>query len=496
MDEKTLTTLYTQILRDEVVASLPPAVVTLLAMMWDRLETLEAEVTRLTQQAALDSRTSSKPPSTDQSRRPRQTRSTRRRSGKPPGGQEGHPGATLEATAHPQHVVRHVVTSCAACGADLSAEPVAGVQTRQVVDLPPIVLEVTEHQAETKTCPHCRQATTAAFPTGVTSPVQYGDRLKGFLVYLHQYQLVPYQRSCELVDDLWGQAVSPGTLATANAHCAETLAPVEQAIIRYLQAADVVHFDETSLFEQGERRWLHSASTEDVTYYFPYSKRGKDGMEAAGVLPEFKGTAMHDHWASYQTYTGCEHAFCNAHHVRELDRAAEQDEARWAEQMRELLCRIKTCVEEAKARGLTRLPRQETAMFYEWYCSVLFDAYVQDAAQADPEANPPPSSKRRKQSKEKNLRDRLYRYAFETLAFMYDFRVPFDNNLAERDIRMTKVKQKISGGFRSTEGLEHFCRIRGFISTIKKQGGNVLEALSATFQGQDMLQFVRLEAPE
>lgn len=496
MDKETLTEAYEQILRDEVIANLPPDVVTLLAVLWDRIEALEEEVSRLKHQAVLDSRTSSKPPSTDQSRRPRQTHSRRRRSGKSPGGQKGHPGVTLEATAHPQHVVRYSVTTCAACGTDLSAEPVADVQTRQVVDLPPTMLEVTEHQAETKTCPHCQQTTTAPFPPGVESPVQYGDRLKGLLVYLHQYQLIPYQRSCEVVEDLWGHAVSPGTLANANAHCADTLVPVEQAIVRYLQAAEVVHFDETSLFEQGERRWLHSASTEDATYYFPHPKRGTEGIDAAGVLPEFHGQAVHDHWAAYQTYQHCEHAFCNAHHLRELDRAAEQDEARWAEKMRDLLCRIKARVEEAKAEGLHRLPRHETAMFYEWYCSVLFEAYGQDEVQAEPEANPPPSGRRPKQSTEKNLRDRLYRYAFETLAFMYDFRVPFDNNLAERDIRMTKVKQKISGGFRSPQGLEHFCRIRGFISTIKKQGGNVLEALSATFQGQDMLQFVRLELPE
>jgi transposase len=385
---------------------------------------------------------------------------------------------------------------CPRCGGDVSDAEAEGLQHRQVIDLPPIRLEVTEHQAETKCCPHCRASSTAAFPSGVDSPMQYGERLKGLLIYLHQYQLLPYQRSCELVEDVCGQSVSEGTLANANAQCHETLAPVEQAIIQYLQAADVVNFDETSLFEQGERRWLHSASTNEVTYYFAHAKRGKEGSDAAGVLPEFHGRAMHDHWATYQTYQEMEHAFCNAHHLRELDRAAEQDEARWAEKMRDLLCRIKARVEEAKAHGLTRLPRQETAMFYEWYCSILFDAYVQDAAEIEGDAQPPPSGRRRKQSKEKNLRDRLYRYAFETLAFMYDFRVPFDNNLAERDIRMTKVKQKISGGFRSPEGLEHFCRIRGFISTIKKQGGNILEALSATFQGRDMLQFVRLETPE
>jgi transposase len=495
MDNAALTEAYEQILQDEVLATLPPAVVTLLAVMRDRIEALEAEVLRLSQQAATDSRLSSKPPSTDRSRRSRKTRSSRRRSGKSPGGQEGHPGATLKVSAPPQHVVCHPVSACPNCGADLSHESADSIQTRQVVDLPPIDLEVTEHQAETKTCPHCRHTTTAAFPPGVDSAVQYGERLKGVLVYLHQYQLVPYQRSCEMVEDVWEHTVSPGTLANANAHCADALASVEQAIIRYLQKADVVNFDETSLFENGDRRWLHSASTPEVTYYFPHTKRGKEGMDAAGVLPEFHGQAVHDHWAAYQQYRHCEHTFCNAHHLRELDRAAEQEEAHWAATMRDLLCRIKDRVEDAKTQGLTRLPREECIMFHQWYCSILFDVYVQEQALSDPDAIPPPG-KRPKQSKEKNLRNRLYRYAFETLAFMYDFRVPFDNNLAERDIRMTKVKQKISGGFRSKEGLEQFCRIRGFISTVKKQGGNVLEALSATFQGKDMLQFVCLEAPE
>lgn len=494
MDDEALTYYREQVMQAEVLDTLPPEVVMLLSLLEIRIDTLEEEVARLKHQAALDSRTSSKPPSTDQSRRARHTRSSRTPSGKCPGGQPGHPGTRLTPRESPDRVIRHAVDTCVQCGGDVSRVAVAAVQTRQVLDLPPIVLEVTEHQVETKICPHCHHATTAAFPPGVESPVQYGDRLKGVLVYLHQYQLIPYQRSCELVEDLFGQSVSEGTLANANMHCHATLAPVERALIRFLQQADVVHFDETSLFQNGERWWLHSASTNEATYYFPHPKRGKAAIDAAGVLPDFTGTAMHDHWASYQTYDDCAHAFCNAHHLRELDRAAEQDEAVWAEKMGDLLRRIKSRVEEAKAQGQTRLSRQEAAMFHEWYCSLLFDAYVQDAPQA--EANPPPSRQRRKQSKEKNLRDRLYAYAFETLAFMYDFRVPFDNNLAERDIRMTKVKQKISGGFRSEQGLAQFCRIRGFISTVKKQGGNVLKALSATFQGQDMLTFVRLETPE
>jgi transposase len=496
MDTTNLTEACEQVLQEDMVATLPPAIVTLIAQLRDRIEELEAEVSRLQQQAQTDSRTSSKPPSTDQSRRARQTHSRRTRSGRASGGQRGHPGSTLPPTDTPDHIVRHSLITCPQCGEDLSGVETEEFQQRQVVDLPPIRLDVTEHQAETKCCPHCQTISTAAFPAGVESPVQYGERLKGLLVYLHQYQVLPYQRSCELIKDVCGQSVSEGTLANANAQCHETLASVEQAIIQHLQGADVVNFDETSLFEQGERRWLHSASTEEVTYYFPHAKRGKEGSDAAGVLPEFHGRAVHDHWATYQTYQEMEHAFCNAHHLRELDRAAEQDEAQWAAKMRDLLCRIKARVEEAKAQGVSRLPREEARMFFEWYCSILFDAYLQEADDIAGEAQPPPSGRRQQQSKEQNLRDRLYRYAFETLAFMYDFRVPFDNNLAERDIRMTKVKQKISGGFRSSQGLEQFCRIRGFISTIKKQGGNVLEALRASFQDGDMLQFVRLEVPE
>jgi len=494
MNDETITDYVEQILTDEVVAALPPEVVTLLALLKDRIEALEEQVARLTDQASLDSRTSSKPPSSDQSRRARRTGSSRKKSGNRSGGQPGHPGDTLESVDQPDRIIRHTVTTCERCGHDVSDVVAETVHTRQVFDVPPIVLEVTEHQAETKVCPHCQHPTTAPFPAGVESPTQYGEHLKGLLVYLHQYQLIPYQRSCELVQDLLGQTVSEGTLANVNARCHDTLAPVEQAIIAYLQDADVVHFDETSLFQNGERWWLHNASTPEATYYFPHPKRGQAAMDAAGVLPEFEGIAMHDHWASYQTYDTCEHVFCNAHHMRELERAADHDEAQWADKMGALLRRIKTRVDEAKAQGLSRLPRQETAMFREWYCSLLFEAYVQDEEPA--EAQPPPGRRRTKQSKEHNLRDRLYTYAFETLAFMYDFRVPFDNNLAERDIRMTKVKQKISGGFRSPHGLEQFCRIRGFISTLKKQGRNGLEALSATFQGKDMLQFIQLKIPE
>jgi transposase len=241
----------------------------------------------------------------------------------------------------------------------------------------------------------------------------------------------------------------------------------------------VVHVDETGLYEEGRRIWLHSVSTPDLTDYFPHEKRGHPAMQAAAVLPEFHGVAVHDHWEAYQHFDQCDHAFCNAHHLRELHRAIDQDQAAWAEEMKTLLLHIKEHVDHAKAAGRSALLPDQRVQFHAQYREIV-DRALQPYLTA-PTAPSPTTRGRRKQPKTKNLLDRFDRYQTETLRFLTDFRVPFDNNLAERDLRMIKVKQKISGTFRSPKGTRSFCRIRGFISTMKKQGKNVLEALTNTF---------------
>jgi len=444
-----------------------------------RIEELEAENKRLRDQLHLDSSNSSLPPSSDKGRGGRATRSLRTSSGRKPGGQSGHPGATLKPVAQPDHIIVHSVSRCGGCGADLSATLVTRLEKRQVFELPPLRLDVTERQAEIKHCPCCAHETRGEFPVEVQHPVQYGARMKGLLVYLNHGQLLPYERTTAVIEDLLGQSVSQGTLLTVTQACAAQVATTEDRVKQAVPQAPVVHVNETGLHANGRRIWLHSASTPELTYYVPHEKRGQAAMQAAEALPKFHGVAIHDHWEAYQQFERCDHAFCNAHHLRELQRAIDQDQAVWAEEMKPLFLEIKEQVDQMKGAGQSALSPAQIDQ-----CQTRDRGIVDQAVQpylTTPPASAPPTRGRQKQSRTKNLLDRFDRYQTETLRLMTDVRVPFDNNLAERDLRMMQVKQKISGTFRSPEGTRSFCRIRGFLSTAQQQGKNVLDALTNTF---------------
>lgn len=453
-----------------------PALRASILALQQQIASLQAEVQALHDRLDLDSHNSHTPPSSDQSRLPKSLRAP---SDRPPGAQEGHRGHHLAFSENPDHIKRHRLDRCEHCGADVSEAPVQEILRRQVYELPPLRLEITEHQAEVKRCPCCQKTLQAPFPEGVDQKSQYGPRVKGLLVYLNNYQLVPYQRIGELFYDLFAQPLSAGLIYTANQSASERLSATEAHIKAALTCAPVVHFDETGLYEKGKRIWLHSASTEHYTYDKADQKRGKQAMDRAGILPDFTGVAVHDHFESYTSYEICAHAFCNAHHARELTCAYEQDHKTWAKEMKDLLFEIKDTVEHEKAQGKSTLdPAQRDAF------RLRYRTLIETAKKDYPD--PPPKEKgqrgRLKQDKSKNLLDRLERYETDTLRFMYDFRVPFDNNLAERDLRMIKVKQKISGTFRSEEGSAFFCRIRGVISTWRKQGQHILESLTRCFQ--------------
>ena len=368
---------------------------------------------------------------------------------------------------------------CGTCGADLSFCPAQEVSRRQVFELPALALEITEHQAEIKVCPCCQAKAKAPFPVGVAQKSQYGPRVKALLVYLHTYQLVPYQRIGDLFSDLFGQPISGGLIYHANQLAYDQLEVGEKEIKTALSLSHLAHFDETGLYEMAKRIWLHSTSNASYTYYHADAKRGKDAMDRAGILPVFKGVAVHDHWQPYKHYEACDHAFCNVHHIRELQRAYEQDHKTWAKGLKDLLYQIKDTVDKAKEKGKHQLSSAKRALFRDRYRLL-----IENAKKEYPDRPPKEKGKRGrlKQDKSKNLLDRLDRYQQDTLRFMEDFRVPFDNNLAERDLRMVKVKQKISGTFRSQEGSAFFCRIRGAISTWKKQRHNILESLTHCFQ--------------
>lgn len=436
------------------------------------------EIQRLRDELTKNSRNSGKPPSSDGLKKPR-PRNLRRKTGRRSGGQAGHPGHTLEMVEQPQHVQVHPVRVCPHCATDLEPVQPCGRERRQVFDVPPVQIEVTEHQAEIKVCPACWQAVKADFPPGVSQPVQYGPRIKAQVSYLNNYQLIPLARTCEVLGDFYGHTPAEALVLDANAATVAGIVPSLGATQEQLIAADVVHFDESGLRVEGQLNWLHVASTEWLTYYGVHPQRGQVGMQAQGILPAFQGRAVHDHWASYFAFDNCQHALCNAHHLRELLFVAEQYQQPWAEEMIRLLLDIKAEVETMPA-GQVRLPSERLAHFEQRY-----DELIARGGEANPPPSEPPPKKRgrKKQTPPKNLLDRLEHYKPQVLAFMYDLRVPFDNNLAERDVRMVKVKQKVSGAFRTRTGAETFCAIRSYISTVRKHGLNVIDAIHAALIG-------------
>ena len=465
---------------------------TVIEHLHGRIHELEAEVAardarirELEAQIAQNSRNSHKPPSSDGYQKPK-PKNNRRKSNKQNGGQPNHEGHTLEPVAQPDHIETHSVDTCSHCQANLAAVEATAVEKRQVFDLPPVVIEVTEHQAEIKRCPHCGEETKGTFPEGVTSAVQYGPRIQAQASYFNSYQLIPLARTGAIFGDLYGHELSEASILAANQRLEKRIEPVNEQVKAALQAADVVHFDESGLRIEGKLHWLHVASTPTLTHYEAHAKRGREAMDDIDILPHFQGTAVHDHWRSYITYENCDHAFCNSHHLRELRFVHEEHEQPWAEKMGTLLLDIKQAVDQASDHAqdqATSLDSNTIADFEARYDEILAQGFA---------ANPPPLKPhsgrgRPKQSKPKNLLDRLQTYKPQVLAFMYDFRVPFDNNQAERDVRMVKLKQKISGSFRTQAGAQTFCAIRSYISTARKNGQSVIDAISDALDGHPFL---------
>jgi transposase len=450
------------------------AVVDLIVQLIERIEKLEQQVNR-------DSHNSSKPPSSDGLQKNKKTRSQRKRSGKKSGGQVGHKGNTLEMTDNPDYVVKLQIKKCNCCHASLHDVQSKVYEARQEFEIPAPAVEVTEYQAEIKYCPYCSMENKAEFPAGITHKAQYGNYLRSIAVYFRNYELLPLERSAEMFEDIFRVPLSQGTVVAASKRCAEALTGFEDWVIEKIKKSSVVNFDESGVNIGGSLHWLHTAGTSLLTTYFAHKRRGSEAIDAMGILPGFSGTAVHDHLPAYFKYS-CDHSLCNAHHIRELIFVYEQEEQKWAKNMIDCLLEIKESVESAAVKG--KLIKSSLMIQYEKkYKVILRQGFRMNPL---PEVDIGKKRGRKKKTKTLNLLFRLRDFQKETLRFMYDLDVPFDNNLAERDIRMIKVQQKISGLFRTSCGAEQFCIIRSFISTVKKQGLNVIEAIHQIMCGNQI----------
>jgi len=440
---------------------------------------LKAEIENLRGQISKNSRNSSKPPSTDGLKQIPQ--STRKNSKLKPGAQKGHQGYTLQKTNNPDYIKKYTVEECENCKSSLKNKKSDTIESRQVFDVPPAKLEVTEHQVEVKQCPHCKHINKAEFPKDVTAPVQYGQRVKAMVIYLKGYQLLSLERTTELFEDLFGFSLSEGTLNNIIKKASYKLNDTLEQIKDQIKRSKIAHFDETGISVMKKRSWLHTASTEKLTYYEVHDKRGSEAMDDIGILPEFRGRSIHDFWKAYWIYEKCKHGLCNAHHLRELIFLHEEQEQSWAKNMIDCLLQIKESVDYAR-ETTDHLEPKQIETFKSIYEAIIAEGYEDNPLKVKDCNIRKPG--RVKKSKSRNLLERLDECWEEVLAFMYDFNVPFDNNLAERDIRMVKVQQKISGTFRSKDGSKAFCRIRSYISTVKKNCLSVIDSIEGIFNGK------------
>jgi transposase len=368
---------------------------------------------------------------------------------------------------------------CKECGHNLGSVEVETYEKRQVFDIPPVNLIVTEHRSQIKTCPHCGRLNKAHFPESVSSPVQYGFNILASAIYLKNHHFIPYERISGFFNDVMGIKISSATIIRAERECFQNLEEFENVIKEKLITSPVIHCDETGMKIQGKRHWLHVASNDKYTCYYSHHKRGTEAMNAMGILPEFNGIAIHDGWKPYNNY-GCDHALCNAHLKRELTGIEENYKQQWAKEMNELLSEMKKYADECKEQ-VKDLDFEQIKALEE-----KFSAIVMKGIEENPSSlNPKKKGKRGSSPKTKarNLLDRFIEHKEKILRFLTDLKVPFENNQAERDIRMMKLQQKISGTFRTTEGAEAFCRIRAYISTVRKNNWPVIDAIIAALKG-------------
>lgn len=433
------------------------------------MELLILLISLLVSRLGLNSKNSSKPPSSDPNRKKQSKRNT---SGNKVGGQNGRKGAQLKPVDNPD-IVEVLKIDKRTLPRDNYTE--VGYDKRQVIDVEAKVI-ITEYQAQILENSNGKKFT-AAFPLNVTRPVQYGASTKACSVYMSQFQLVPYNRIEDYFSDQLGLNISTGSFFNFNKEAYDLLADFEQIIKKKLINSSRINSDETGINVNGKRIWLHTACNDKWTHFSPHQKRGSEAMNEIGILPKFKGVLCHDHWKPYYLYS-CLHSLCNAHHLRELEWSATDDNQRWAEEMKELLKTLNKKVDDSGGK----LSKQQSSYYQGKYETILEDANKECPAPTT--ARKPGQRGRLKKSKSRNLLERLINFKDDVLRFMNNIDVPFTNNQGENDLRMTKVQQKISGCFRSMEGANIFCRVRSYLITCKKHDIAATEALETLFKGK------------
>ncbi len=453
----------------------------LILALFDVLGRHEQRLRELESQIQKTSRNSSQPPSSDGLKKG--PAMPRRPGEKPLGGQPGHRGATRVMVDTPDEIRELRPVGVCACGTELAGlEGLPGRlgERRQQIELPEPKTVVTEFRQLWVTCPGCGRDHGGTFPVGVTPNVSFGPRLKTYAVGLVNGHFVVLDRACDLIADQYGVRPSDGAVQNWMIEAGQRLADDHAAGREAIRAAEVAHFDESGMRVSGQLHWLHVAATATVVYYTVHAKRGEEAMDAAGILPRFTGTAVHDHWKPYGAYIQCTHAFCNAHHLRELRYCEELTGHFWPYALRHLLVEGHEAVLAARAAGQAALERGYVA---EWLAR--YDQQVSNGLGAYPIRLPEPGSKRRvKQHPATNLLVRLRDYKTEVTRFLTDWRVPFDNNRAERLVRPIKVKLKVIGGFRALGGSTAFCILRSIWETNKLNGINPFDTLRLAFEGR------------
>jgi transposase len=468
--------------REELLQLDKETLVEIILQLQKQVQALTQRVEELESRLNKNSRNSSKPPSTDGlAKPPCKPKSLRKKGQRKTGGQKDHEAHRLEQVEHPDHAVTLAVTACD-CSADLTQMPVLGHERRQVFEIPKPKIEVTEYRAEIKNCPGCGKQIKADFPEGVNAHTQYGPRFLALLVYLNQQMLLPAKRTVQLMADIFGQKVSQGTLFHAVDVCYAKLEEYEDAVKKILQQAGVLHVDESGVRTAGSLHWLHVACTEMFTFYGIHKNRGKIAMDELNVLGGFIGRLIHDHWKPYFNYD-CLHGLCNAHHLRELLFLFEEEKQAWAGEMMKLLLEMHDFTLDLKNADIIQLTDEEKAPWLTRYRAIIEQGWKDN-----PLIKPKKKKRGRiKRTKAQNLLRRLQEHQDEVLAFLHDLNVPFTNNLGEQDIRMIKVRLKVSGCFRTLDGAQKFARIRGYLSTARKNKHDLLGAIVKAYQGAPVI---------